>query len=183
MSQVVPPCAAVVLGRWDPRAHGDCPRAAPGPGSPASEGRRVGTTPSRVPSHDFPAQIQLNPRNTTRAHDLQRSRAVAEILSPQGEPLAQAPVVNAALIDHARRDAVAPTSASACCGALRPRLRHVAGNGNPHTLSWHGLDGFLEWRSTPRSTRKPSTSCAQARSSGRPWGPTTEPVRCGPHRP
>jgi hypothetical protein len=131
--------------------------------------------------NDYSA-VYLSRRNAVRVHDQGHGRAMAEIVSPEGEQLAHTPVLNAGLVDRAQRGAVALRSYLGQRVLRRVPMevweRHVAGCRNPRVLSWRGIDGFLEWMGVSSKFHTEALDILRAgQDFRRTWADNGRPLR------
>jgi hypothetical protein len=131
--------------------------------------------------NDYSA-VYLSRRNVVCVHDQGRGRAMAEIVSPEGEQLAHTPVLNAGLVDRAQRGAVALRSYLGQRVLRRVPMevwqRHVAGCRNPRVLSWRGIDGFLEWMGVSSKFHTEALDILRAgQDFRRTWADNGRPLR------
>ena len=153
--------------------------------------RAIADTRSKVPRqpatlpllfvNDYSA-VYLNRRNAVRVRDQGHGRAVAEIVSPEGQQLARTPVLNAGLVDRAQRGAVALRSYLGQRVLRRVPMevweRHVAGSRNPRVLSWRGIDGFLEWLAVSSKFHSEALDILRAgQDFRRTWADNGRPLR------
>ncbi len=145
---------------------------------------RVPRQPATLPLlfvNDY-SSVYLNRRNAVRVHDQGCGRAMAEILSPEGQQLAKTPVLNAGLIDRANRGAVALRSYLGQRVLRRVPMevwrRHVAGQRNPRVLSWRGVDAFLEWMEVSSKFHAEALDILRAgQDFRRTWADNGRPMR------
>jgi hypothetical protein len=153
-------------------------------GAVATARAKVPRQPATLPLlfvNDYSA-VYLSRRNAVRVHDQGRGRAMAEIVSPEGEQLAHTPVLNAGLVDRAQRGALALRSYLGQRVLRRVPMevweRHVAGCRNPRVLSWRGTDGFVEWMGVSSKFHTEALDILRAgQDFRRTWADNGRPLR------